>query len=91
MPTISWFYGIAIRMYVSDHPPPHFHAYYESSVALVLIETGEITVGRLPPRIARLVEEWRLKYIAELRSVWAIAERGETNALGRIPGLGEKK
>jgi uncharacterized protein DUF4160 len=28
MPTISWFYGIAIRMYFVDHPPPHFHAVY---------------------------------------------------------------
>ena len=78
-------------MFVNDHPPPHFHAYYESGVAVVVIETGEITVGRLPPRIARLVEEWRVKYNAELMAVWAIAERGETTALGRIPGLGEKK
>lgn len=78
-------------MFVSDHPPPHFHAYYESSVAVIAIETGKITVGRLPPRIARLVEEWRLKYIAELMAVWAVAERGETSALGRIPGLGETK
>lgn len=66
-----------------------FHAYYESSVAVVLIETGEITVGRLPPKIARFVEEWRQQYTAELMAVWAVAERGETNALGRIPGLGE--
>ncbi len=29
MPTISWFYGISIRMFLNDHPPPHFHAYYE--------------------------------------------------------------
>lgn len=91
MPTISWFYGISIRMFVSDHPPPHFHAYYESSVAVIAIETGEITVGRLPPRIARLVEEWRLQYIAELMAAWAVAEHGETNDLGRIPGLGEEK
>jgi hypothetical protein len=28
MPTISQFYGITIRMYFDDHPPPHFHAYY---------------------------------------------------------------
>lgn len=47
MPTIFWFYGISIRMFLNDHPPPHFHAYYESSVAQVLIETGEIVVGRL--------------------------------------------
>jgi hypothetical protein len=24
MPTIAYFYGIAIRMYFVDHPPPHF-------------------------------------------------------------------
>jgi len=27
MPTISWFYGIAIRMFYNDHAPPHFHAF----------------------------------------------------------------
>lgn len=59
MPTISWFYGISIRMFLNDHPPQHFHAYYESSVAQVLIETGEIVVGRLPPRVRRFVERWR--------------------------------
>jgi hypothetical protein len=28
MPTISIFYGIMIRMFFNDHPPPHFHARY---------------------------------------------------------------
>jgi hypothetical protein len=28
MPTISHFYGIAIRMFYRDHAPPHFHAVY---------------------------------------------------------------
>lgn len=90
MPTISWFYGIAIRMYLKDHPPPHFHAYYESSVAVIDIETGEVRVGRLPPRILRFVEQWRTRYIQELRETWARAERGENGSLGRIPGLGEE-
>ena len=78
-------------MFISDHPPPHFHAYYESMVAIVLIETGEVTVGRLPPRIARFVEQWRKQYTRELLKTWDIAERGETGSLGRIPGLGEKE
>ncbi len=90
MPTISWFFGISIRMYLTDHPPPHFHAYYESSVAKVDIRTGEIMVGRLPPRIARFVEQWRRMYTAELMETWARAERGESGSLGRIPGLDEK-
>lgn len=87
MPTISWFYGISIRMFLNDHPPPHFHAYYESSVAQVSIETGAIMVGRLPPRVRRFVERWRRLYIVELREVWARAEIGESGSLGRIPGL----
>jgi hypothetical protein len=28
MPTISFFYGIAIQMFFDDHNPPHFHARY---------------------------------------------------------------
>lgn len=87
MPTISWFYGISIRMFLNDHPPPHFHAYYESQAAVILIETGEVTVGRLSPRVARFVERWRQEYIEQLRETWARAESGETGSLGRIPGL----
>lgn len=37
MPTISMFYGIIIRMYCApkEHNPPHFHAYYNSSTAVI--------------------------------------------------------
>ena len=28
MPEISRFYGIVIKMFHADHPPPHFHAEY---------------------------------------------------------------
>jgi hypothetical protein len=42
MPTISWFYGIAIRMYFRDHPPPHFEAVYGEHEANVDIATGEV-------------------------------------------------
>ena len=48
MPTIAWFYGIAIRMYLRDHPPPHFHAVYGEHEANVLIETGDVMRDRHP-------------------------------------------
>jgi hypothetical protein len=35
MPTISRFFGIAIRMYYDDHDPPHFHAYYGEESAKI--------------------------------------------------------
>lgn len=70
MPTISWFYGIAIWMYVLDHPPPHFQAVYGEHEANVSIETGEAIAGKLPLTAARLVKQWTLAHQAELKSNW---------------------
>jgi hypothetical protein len=57
MPTISWFYGIAIRMYVKDHPPPHFQAVYGEYEANVAIDTGEVIEGALPRAAAHGLSE----------------------------------
>jgi hypothetical protein len=85
MPTISWFYGIAIRMYFKDHPPPHFAAIYGELVANVAIETGEIIAGHLPGNAGRLVKQWTLAHRDELRSNW---ERARARLpLQRIAGL----
>jgi hypothetical protein len=51
VPSISRFCGIVIRMYFSDHAPPHFHAVYAGDEAVIVIETGEILRGAL--RIVR--------------------------------------
>lgn len=48
MPTISWFYGIAIRMFYVDHPPPHFQAVYGEHEANIAIASGEVISGHLP-------------------------------------------
>ncbi len=57
MPTIAYFYGIAIRMFFNDHPPPHFFASYSGHEANVSIETGEVIEGHLPANAARLVKQ----------------------------------
>ena len=85
MPTIAWFYGIAIRMYVRDHPPPHFHAVYGEHEAFVVIETGEVIEGTLPRAAARLVREWTLARQGQLRENWRRAQAGEQPE--RIAGL----
>ena len=85
MLTISWFYGIAIRMYFLDHPPPHFEAVYNQYEANVSIETGDIVEGHLPGTAARMVKPWTLARQAELR-----ANRDRARAklpLERIAGL----
>ena len=74
MPVISIFFGIVIRMYFDDHPPPHFHAAYQGFEAFVRIDNGEIVDGRLPGKAARIVRQWALDHRDDLMANWA---RGE--------------
>ncbi len=84
MPVISSFFGIYIRMYHDDHPPPHVHAEYHGHEAFVSIVSGEVLQGRLPNRAARLVKEWCLEHRAELAENWKRAE--QLMPLAAIPG-----
>jgi hypothetical protein len=85
LPTISYFYGIYVRMYVREHPPPHFHAVYGEFEANVSIDAGEIIEGGLPRNAAHLVKEWTTRHRAELESNWRRAEAG--HAPEKIAGL----
>ena len=62
MPTVAWFYGIAVAMYYNDHNPPHFHAQYGQSRAVIGIADGRVMAGSLPPTALRLVTEWALAH-----------------------------
>jgi hypothetical protein len=63
---ISRFYGIIIRMFFSDHLPPHFHATYSEFSAQININTGEVINGNLPRRTLRLVQDWTELHKEEL-------------------------
>jgi hypothetical protein len=84
MPTISVFFGVAIRMFFSDHPPPHFHVAYQRFRAVMTIESGAIIAGTLPPAVHRLVREWSARHRTELLDNWERAR--SRRALERIPG-----
>ncbi|MDA1053244.1 MAG: DUF4160 domain-containing protein [Planctomycetota bacterium] len=75
MPTVSRFFGITIRMYFDDHPPPHFHAYYGNHAAKITIESLNVTEGRLPRRALALVLEWASEHRDELRNNWELADQ----------------
>ncbi|PZO76484.1 MAG: DUF4160 domain-containing protein [Sphingomonas taxi] len=70
MPVISLFFGIVIRMYFDDHPPPHFHASYQGFEALVRIMDGKIIRGSLPRKAERIVQQWALDHTPELMANW---------------------
>ena len=57
MPVIARFYGIVIKLFFSDHSPPHFHAVYGEFNAVFSIESLEMTEGDLPNRAKSLVIE----------------------------------
>jgi len=76
VPRISFFFGIEILMHWNDHAPPHFHARYQGDSAQVLIASGTILNGFLPPRVRRLVKTWARLYRRELMRAWASARLG---------------
>ncbi|MBD2230762.1 DUF4160 domain-containing protein [Phormidium tenue] len=74
MPEVARFYGIVIKVFFGDHPPPHFHAIYGEYVALVSIESLEIIEGDLPNRAQKLVLEWAALYQRDLLQMWNTQE-----------------
>ena len=84
MPIISYFFGIYVRMYHDDHPPPHVHVEYQGHEAFVDIASGDIVKGSLPRKAAKLVKEWCLDRQGELMANWDRARALEP--LERIAG-----
>jgi hypothetical protein len=66
MPTIAIFFGIIVRMWHDDHPPPHIHVEYQGFEALVTIETGLVSNGELPRKVAGIMRDWCLLHQKEL-------------------------
>ncbi|MFM7712932.1 MAG: DUF4160 domain-containing protein [Microcystis sp.] len=81
MPEITRFYGIIIKIFFADHPPPHFHAIYGDYNALFNLENLEIIEGDLPNRAAKMVVEWATIYQPELLKMW------NTQEFNKLPPL----
>ena len=84
MPELSRFYGIVIKIYFDDHPPPHFHAEYGDHEAVIQIRDLAIIAGALPTRATRMVLEWAALHQRELcsprgRAQCAVSRQGRSN------------
>jgi hypothetical protein len=73
VPEICRFYGIVIKMYFADHPPPHFHAEYGEFEALIGIADAQVFAGSLPNRALSMVKEWVGLHRGELNEAWEAA------------------
>lgn len=80
MPELSRFFGVIIRMYLSDHAPPHFHAFYQDYNAMIDIAEGNVLQGALPRKELRLVLAWLELHRDELLENWQLAR----NRLGEL-------
>jgi hypothetical protein len=74
MPEIARFYGIVIKLFFGDHPPPHFHAVYGEYIGLFDIETLEMIEGDIPRRAKKLICEWAIIHQDELKKMWNTQE-----------------
>jgi hypothetical protein len=85
VPIISTFFGIVVRMFYEDHPPPHFHAEYQGQQGKFGFD-GTMIVGNIRSRTAlRLIREWAELHRGELHANW---ERAKAKTpLDRIPPL----
>lgn len=72
MPSISHFFGIFIRMFFDDHPPPHFHADYNEHQAVIGIVKLDVIEGYLPRRALNLVLDWAELHRDELLADWEL-------------------
>ena len=85
MPELCRFYGIIIRMFWADHPPPHFHAIYGEHEAVIEIRSSEIIEGSLPLGARSLVSQWVDLHRTELTEQWELAR--QSRPLGKIEPL----
>ncbi len=80
MPELSRFFGIIIRMFAEaggQHHVAHFHAYWQSEVAVISIDPVEVIAGSLPTRQRRLVEAWAELHQPELIEAWNRLQHGQ--------------
>ena len=85
MPVISTFFGIVVRMFFGDHPPPHFHAEYQGEKGTFTFDGQAIAGNISSKRARRLIREWALLHELELMVNWKNIEQGRP--LNRIEPL----
>lgn len=76
MPEISRFFGIVIQMFINEHNPPHFHAFYGEKVGMFKISNGEMIKGNLPKNKVVLVTAWCEIHREQLLENWNKLDNG---------------
>jgi Domain of unknown function (DUF4160) len=82
MPEICRFHGIVIRMWFSDHDPPHFHATAAGRHAKFRIDPIEVMRGDMGRREIAMIKRWAAMHKDELEKNWQLArDRGKLESI----------
>ena len=77
MPEVCRFFGIVIRMYFSDHSPPHMHVVHQGNKAVVDFD-GNVIRGTIGSRTGLyLLRQWIELHRVELEEDWQLARSGQ--------------
>jgi hypothetical protein len=81
VPRIASFDGLVVKLYFSDHPPPHVHVYAGCvghpgvQMARISIDSGELIDGQLASAKVAIVRSWCMRHRDALCSDWQGAQR----------------
>lgn len=78
MPQISYFFGIVIFMYYSEHNPPHIHAVYSGYKASFDVRSGCRVTGQMSKTAERLIKRWIKLRKSALLNNWELARKRVT-------------
>ena len=78
MPEICRFDGIVVKMFYSDHNPPHFHAEYAEFIVEIDIRTLRVRHGLMPNRQQRRILRWARNHQSDLMDAWDLVRAGQT-------------
>ena len=70
MPTIAIVDGVALIIYSNDHLPPHIHAQIAEYECKILIASGEVIQGEIPPAKLRKVQSWLKEHFDDVSFAW---------------------
>lgn len=70
MPTLYREANWKIAMYADEHGAPHFHVESADGRCSISIETMDVIIGSVPPRILRAAMAWASEHRDELRRKW---------------------
>lgn len=75
MATLCHLGSIRVFMHADDHPPPHFHAFYQGSKAKYRISPPARIAGRMPNQEEATLLDWAWRRQAELMAAWDVVQQ----------------